>query len=152
MTEPHRSTRPKGWELALAEVVAHHAELPFAWGRSDCLTLVADTAQAMTGKDPLGELRGSYASAAAAVRAMKAAGFADVGAALAATFEEVAPAMARRGDCGLVETRVRGRRQLAAVVVTGAEVVGKSVPSRKGRSGLTTVSRDRLLRAFRIGW
>ena len=56
MTEPHRATRLKGWELALADVVANHADQPFAWGRSDCLTLVADTTLAMTGADPLAEL------------------------------------------------------------------------------------------------
>lgn len=61
--------------------------------------------------------------------------------------------MARRGDCGLVkDSGARGGTVLAAVVVTGPEVVGKSAPARKGGTGLTTVGRDRMVRAFRIGW
>ena len=146
------ATRARGWEIALARVVEHHAATPFAWGASDCLTLVADAAQALTGFDPMAQYRGRYQSGGGAARLLKKAGHADLGAALAARFEEVAPAMARRGDAGLVETTVRGRLSLAAVVITGAEVVGKSPPGRDGGTGLSIVSRDRLVRAFRIGW
>lgn len=152
MTDETKPTRLRGWELALADVVANHAELAFAWGRSDCLTLVADVALALTGNDPLAAFRGRYTSARGAKRLMTGAGFAGLSEAMAGSFEEVAPAMARRGDCGLVETQVRGKVVLAAVVVTGPNVVGKSAPSRKGGTGLTTLGRDRLVRAYRIGW
>lgn len=74
MTETMKATRPKGWELALADAVTQHATMPFAWGQSDCLTLVADVALAMTGVDPLAAHRDVYGSAAAAMRMLKAAG------------------------------------------------------------------------------
>jgi hypothetical protein len=152
MTDMPKPARVKGWEIALAEVVERHAMTPFAWGSSDCLTLVADAALALTGSDPLAAHRGSYQSGAGATRRLKQAGHADLGAALAASFTEVSPAMARRGDAGLVETRVRGRVVLAAVVITGAEVAGKSSPGKGDGTGLTILSRDRLARAFRVGW
>jgi len=144
--------RRRGWELALADVVAMHGDQPFEWGKSDCLTMVADAALAMTGIDPLADYRGRYKSARGAKGKMRQAGYADVGEAIASQFGEVAPAMARRGDIGLVET-VRGtRRELAAVVILGANVVGKTVAAKGATAGLTTLGRDRLVRAFRVGW
>lgn len=152
MTETTKKTRLRGWELALADVVANHGGMAFEWGRSDCLTLVADVSLALTGNDPLAASRGRYTTALGAKRLMGKAGFASLPDALVGSFDEVAPAMARRGDCGVVETLVRGKVVLAAVVVTGPNVVGKSAPSKKGGTGLTTLGRDRLVRAFRIGW
>lgn len=145
-------SRVKGWEIALARVIEHHAQTPFAWGESDCLTMIGDAAAALTGFDPMADYRGRYASGGGAARMLKKAGFGDIGAALASRFEEVAPAMARRGDAGVVETTVRGKIVLAAVVITGAEVTGKSSPGKAGGTGLSSVSRDRLVRAFRVGW
>lgn len=152
MTEMTKPTRLKGWEVALAATIEHHAQTPFAWGQSDCLTMVADVATTLTGTDPMDQFRGRYSSGAGAARVLKAAGFASITEALSAQFEEAPPAMARRGDCGVVETVVRGKTVLAAVVVTGAEVVGKSPPGKAGGTGLTILSRDRLVRAFRVGW
>lgn len=152
LAAPGQPGRVKGWEIALADVVEQHAQTPFAWGRSDCLTLVFDASLALTGNDPMAPYRGKYQSGGGAARVLKSAGFVDIGAGLAAHFEEVGPALARRGDCGLVETVVRGKTVLAAVVITGAEVVGKSPPGKAGGTGLSILSRDRLVRAFKIGW
>lgn len=152
MTETTKPTRLRGWELALADVVANHAGMPFEWGRSDCLTLVADVETALTGIDPMAELRGRYKSAGGATRLLRKQGHRDIEAALAGRYQAVAPAMARRGDCGLVETVTAAGTVLAAVIVTGPNVVGKTATSKKGSTGLTTLGRDRLVRAFRIGW
>lgn len=144
--------RVRGWEIALARVIEHHAQTAFAWGASDCLTMVGDAAAALTGFDPMAQFRGRYSSGAGAARVLKAEGYASVADAIASRLVEVAPAMARRGDCGVIETVVRGKTVLAAVVVTGAEVVGKSSPGKAGGTGLAILSRDRLVRAFRVGW
>lgn len=144
--------RLRGWELRLVEVIEDHGAAPFVWGKSDCLTLCADVVLALTGEDPMQLYRGSYSSAAEARRLLGSEGFADVGEALAAQFEEVAPAMARRGDIGIVETQVGSRTVPGSVVVTGANIVGKSAPARGSRIGMTTLDRDRLVKAYRVGW
>lgn len=146
------ATRVRGWEVRLAEVLDQHAEAPFAWGTSDCLTLVGDVVQALTGSDPMASFRGSYATAAEARRLLGGEGYANVDEALAAQFEEVAPAMARRGDIGVVETRVGKRVVPGSVIVTGVNVTGKSPPARGARIGLTTLPRERLVKAYRVGW
>lgn len=143
--------RKKGWERALVEVAARHQSLPFSHERSNCLRLVADLDRAMTGHDPMRGLRRESRSARGVARVMKQLGFRTVADALSATYPEVAPALARRGDCGLVETQICGRSELAAVIVLGDQVMGKSAPPVKGGTGVTLVSRDRLVRAFRIG-
>lgn len=146
MTEQNLPSRLKGWEARLADTIGSHAAMPFAWGRADCLCLVGDVAVALVGEDPMAAFRGRYRTALGAKRLLHRQGYADVAAALAGRFEEIAPAMARRGDCGLV-----GDDELATVIVTGAEVVGKSAATTGG-IGLAVLSRDRMVRAFRIGW
>lgn len=139
--------RHAGWEMAFVDAVAAHQAAPFGFGTSDCLTLVADVDLAMTGHDPLAGRRGSYDSAAGAAALLAEMGFADVGAALAATYPEVAPAEARRGDAGVVDSD----GTLAAVVVMGDRVMGKA-PGTSNGAGVTFWPRSALLRAFRVGW
>ena len=46
-----------------------------------------------------------------------------------------------------------GRRIVpGAVIVAGVNVVGKSAPARGSAVGLTTLARDRLIAAYRVGW
>ncbi len=144
--------RIRGWELRLAETLSQHAEAPFAWGQCDCLTLVGDVVEALIGTDPMADWRGRYGSAKAARDLLGAQGYADVQEALAARFEPVAPSLARRGDIGIVETRAGRRIVPGAVIVTGVNVVGKSAPARGSAVGLTTLARDRLIAAYRVGW
>lgn len=146
MTPQNLPSRLKGWEARLADAIGGHAAIPFAWGRADCLCLVGDVALALTGEDPMAQYRGRYRTALGAKRLLRGQGYHDIAAALAGQFEEIAPALARRGDCGLV-----GDDDLATVIVTGAEVMGKS-GANVGGVGLAVLSRDRLVRAFRIGW
>lgn len=46
------------------------AGLTFAWGVRDCATLAADHVLALTGRDPMADLRGLYASPRAAARVL----------------------------------------------------------------------------------
>ena len=152
MTTTNRPRR-RGREKALVAVAMWHQALPFSHAQSNCLRLVADVDRAMTGNDPMRGYRRETRSARGVARVMKRLGFRTVADALAATYPEVAPAMARRGDCGLVET---ASGELAAVIVLGDQVMGKSAqaanlhPARKA-TGATLLPRTRLVRAFRIG-
>lgn len=136
---PRLPPRAVGWEKALVRELARLNAEPLEWGKSDCVTRVADVAKAMTGVDPMASLRGSYSSELGAARVMVARGCADVGELLASAFPEVAPAMARRGDVGVVPGP---DGVLSAVVFEGADVSG---------AGRARTSRTRVVRAFKVG-
>lgn len=137
---PEIPARQDDWENRLIEVIERHEALEFQWGVSDCLILVADCCEALTGVDPMRSIRG-YSSEAQARAILEARGYSGVGDALAACFEEIPPARARRGDCGVVEVNDIA----ASVVVMGPMLVGKS------HRGSIKMSPIRLSRAFKIG-
>lgn len=88
------------WEDRLAAVVAKAQAKPFAWGDNDCGTLALDVLAAVTdGKfqPPVVPARATAREGAAAVRKLRGKSMGDV---LARHLEEVAPAMAQRGDLG----------------------------------------------------
>lgn len=140
MAIPAQAKRTPGWESRLTETVARIQEEKFAWGTSDCLTRVSDVCEAMTGVDVLRGHRGYRSEKTAAAKLAKL-GFSDVGEALASVLEEIPPAMARRGDVGVV---VRGE-VVAAVVVMGPLLIGAHP------KGSFKVSSVHLRRAFRVG-
>lgn len=82
-----------------------------------------------------------YRTARGAAIRLARHGFRGVGGALAAVLEEVPPALARRGDVGVVLEQ--GAE--AGVVVLGTELAGMAP------AGMTIVPRERLVRAFRVG-
>ncbi len=71
---------------------------PFAWGISDCVTLAAAAAIAITGSDPIERFRGRYSSATGAARLLLEEGWRDLGDFAASVYPEIHPAMARTGD------------------------------------------------------
>lgn len=98
--------RVLGWEAKLAAAVNAHTSRPFAWGSSDCATFAADCVQAITGRDVLGPLRGSYASRLAARARLRARGWRSLREATAATLAPLGavaidPRGARVGDVGI---------------------------------------------------
>lgn len=133
--------RTPGWETRLSDLLDEMRHRPMAWGSNDCLTRVADACLVMTGVDPMLPLRGAYASEADALKLLAARGHQGLAEALAEAFPEIAPAMARRGDCGVVDLPMGP----AAVIFEGSEVSG--VHSK----GTTLLSRLRVSRAFRVG-
>ena len=48
---PPLRAKPTGWFDRLSAALLEHARQPFAYGRSDCMTLVADAVAAQTGED-----------------------------------------------------------------------------------------------------
>lgn len=72
---PHISRlRPPGALGRLRTLVAQRCRRPFAWGTSDCVTWAGDAVWALTGRDPIADLRGSYFSARGAARVCAAHG------------------------------------------------------------------------------
>jgi len=95
--------RKADWEQALADYLAGHGGAVFAWGKCDCAMFAAGAVEAMTGINPAADVRGKYKSQAGAGRAIKQAGFADLGEWVSAKFDEVPPAFAQRGDIVMAE-------------------------------------------------
>ena len=113
---PRRDDWP---EKMLAEIAAAERR-PFSWGSHDCATFAAGVVAAMTGSDPMADLRGTYSDAASAQAAIKRAGHASLYHLLADRFgPTIPPAHAGRGDLALAH----GDDGPALGIVDGAGVV-----------------------------
>jgi hypothetical protein len=93
--------RIAGWPERLHAYLEGAARRSFAWGLHDCCTFACGAVQAMTGVDPMVELRGTYASKREALCRLRDTGGLDalagsIAAALHA--EEIPVLMAQRGD------------------------------------------------------
>jgi len=137
--------REAGWERAFAETLARHNALPFEWGVSDCVTVVADLCEAMCGRNPLPMRLRRYRTELGAAKMLLSLGFADVEQALTGTFPIIPRMRARRGDCGVIAQETAGGVQLACLVVIGVNAVGK------GPGGPIIVPVSRLKTTFAIG-
>lgn len=91
------AARLPGWPRRLADVVARHADRPFAWGEHDCCTFAADVVEAITGRDPMAAWRGAYVGQLAAARLLREHGGL-LGLVSGVLGEPVAPTLALRGD------------------------------------------------------
>ena len=128
------------WEQRLADLIAAYQGGGFVWGKRDCLTFCLDAAEAMTGQRRWSQEH-TYASPLQAVRWGRACGFRDMAEGFASVFSEVPPAVARRGDIGVVCAGASA----GGVVVLGADLIGM------GGDGLSLVPRSQMSRAFRVG-
>jgi hypothetical protein len=93
-------TTPSAWRTALDALVAARMTQPFEWGRQDCCLWAADCVQATTGIDHAADVRGSYSSAAGALRVLAELGGIEAVAARAG--EPIPPLAAGVGDIGLI--------------------------------------------------
>ncbi|WP_444452576.1 DUF6950 family protein [Rhodobacter capsulatus] len=132
--------RLPGWRARLhAEIEAHRHE-PFTWGAWDCaLGLAAGVVEAITGADLRPAV--SYDTAAGALRALRAAGHASLGDAVAAVLPEIHPAMARDGDIALVDEGEIG----GLAVFSGGTLIVLTL------DGLGVRERAAAKRAYRVG-
>lgn len=130
--------RLSGWPDRLIAYIDARAEAPFAWGPNDCCTYAADGVMAITGEDPMPELRGAYADAASALRLIAEKPLRDR---LAEKFTTVPTGMARRGDVAIVNQE--GRE--IVMIVEGATLVGP------GAEGAVRLPRKAMLAAFKVG-
>ncbi len=97
-------------QLAYHDFLLERMKQPFKWGSNDCATCAADGLLALTGKDLMADLRGTYTTATGALRAAKAAtGSRDLLQAVSHIAERNGlskrqhPLTAMRGDLVLVE-------------------------------------------------
>ncbi len=98
--------RLPGWEQRLQAIFDRENGAPFQWGRADCATFAADCVEAVTGRDALGPLRGSYASRIASRARMRARGWRTMAEAAGGVLEgmgarPVPPRFASAGSIGV---------------------------------------------------
>lgn len=134
-------SRVDDWPLRLLAAIERH-DRPFAWGESDCMQLAMHCAHVITGVHPFPDTPGSYSTRAGAMRCLQAHGFESIVEALAARYRPVAPALAQRGDIGIVSME----GVLASCVCEGREFVGKA----PDKDGLIRVPRRAIVQAFRV--
>jgi hypothetical protein len=114
----------------------------FAWGVRDCLTFCGDVALAMTGTDPIADLRGRYTTAVGARRVMASEGWADMGDVAASFLDEIPVAWARSGDWAQIDN---GDGTDTLGVVAGATIAARTETRGIGQVPLTGARR-----AFRV--
>lgn len=97
-------TRLPDWRQRLVRYLAAEQAAPFSYGSHDCALLAAGAVEAVTGVDPAAEWRGTYTSLAGGLRAIRAAGYADLVDVVDSLFERVEPRSALPGDVAAVDT------------------------------------------------
>lgn len=114
--------KPAGFAERLAEFTTGRRRQPYAWGTNDCVTFAADAVEAVTGTDPLAELRGAWTSESEAMTVLEAQG--GLIAAMDARFLRKAKEFAQRGDLVLVKD-ANGQPSLAVCVGKDAVAPGE---------------------------
>lgn len=123
---------------ALVAFIESRVRTGFAWGKdaNDCVSFFGAAIEAQTGANPLADLGHSWTSARGAARVLRRYG--GLSAAIDSKLTQIAPALAARGDGGLVETATGH----AVMVVEGEYLVGP------GPSGLARRPRRDMIRAW----
>lgn len=127
------------WQPRLAALFAARAAEPFTWGRFDCCLFAADAVQAVTGHDPAADLRGTYSTAAEAVRVLERVGGV-AGVAIRRAGPVIPAQLAQAGDVGL--SLLDPERPALAVW-------GGAAWHAAGTIGLATVPASAVVRAWR---
>ena len=102
--------RTHDWPEALADYVDQRRGMPHQWGSNDCCRFVAGAVHAMTGRDPMADVRG-IKTARAAARVLRRAPLREL---VTQRLGEPLPSplLAQRGDVVLVQ---QGNEHLLAV-------------------------------------
>lgn len=136
--------RIAGWEERLATVFEMARREEFIWGKNDCLHLVGDTVEALTGKRLLdGYSYNSFASAMILlnktgenIRDVLGEKAADLG------FQVINPLRAMRGDVGII---IDGNGHMVCAVCAGDKWICVT------NNGLVGFKPERVIRAWHIG-
>lgn len=127
----------------IAEAVWAASNVPFEWNlKDDCIGWAAGIAKTMTNRDVVAHLRGTYSNEAEAKRAMVRLGFANLGDVAASLFKEISPARASTGDWVIISNQDDGMELIG--VVSYDRVLAKA------KTGIATVPRTEIKRAFRV--
>ena len=133
--------RTQGWEQRLNAMMMAAINTPHEWGVHDCVTFAADAVEAMTGVDPIADLRGEWAGPLSARRLLTDEGVDTIGDMAAKRLPEIPVSMARRGDIVFCDSDEGG----FLGVMQGRSIVGPA------GIGLVHVPVNQALRAFRVG-
>jgi len=118
MFEPDRLP---DWPERLEAAVAHHRDMPFAWGRYDCGTLFEAVTRAVTGTTPVTGL-GMWATRRSAMRLLLRQDASSVREALDRVLPRIHPSQARRGDAGYAPN---SEPLCCPAIIVGAEAVSR---------------------------
>lgn len=136
--------RRQDWPQRLAAFLAHQHRVPFAWGTADCITLVADAIEAMTGVDPIADIRGTWTDQATAFLAIS-----QLGTGLAEAIDAVLlPLGSQR-----IERSMVGRGDIVTIKqplgVAAGIFAGAGIACR-GKAGFAWFARADIVAAWRI--
>lgn len=98
--------RISAWEDALVNYISAKRHEPFEYGVNDCSMFAAGAVIAVTGEDPIPELRGQYDSLKTSLKVIKEIGAGTLEATIDAKFPEVAIGHAQRGDLAFFDGSV----------------------------------------------
>ena len=121
-------------------VMAKHMSEPFEWGGSDC-SFVFDVIEAVTGFGAIADCRG-YLTEAGALRAIRRAGFETVQEIVEASFHEIPPGLAIRGDIGY--PAIVGHPLMSPAVIDGSNAFSKTP------KGAIVIDRAAIARAWAV--
>lgn len=127
-------------EQRLLAVVTHRMAQPFAWGAADCCAWAFDAVAAVTGVDPIADVRGTYRTAWQARRVLRRLG------GLRAVLEARLPGrvppggVLLHGDVGLLP---RGAEPDAALPMGALAVWWRGMWVAQGADGLVVVPGER---------
>jgi hypothetical protein len=133
-------TRLPNWQSLMQACLAERWALPFAWGTQDCCTLPCDVALAMSGTDPMADLRDTYSTKESAAAVIADAGGL-IALAAARLDDEITPLRASVGDAGYHE--VVGMPSLAVCAGPHWLTVGPK--------GIAVLAASHVTRAWRVG-
>lgn len=130
--------RLANWERELEKVIVDAQTKIFLWGFHDCITFAADAVRAMTGVDPIADLRGKWPTALSATRMLREIG--GIESAVCSRMGERlnAPRAAGRGDVILSDAGG------VAIVVLGYAVAPM-------KFGLMRIEMDHWTTGWRVG-
>lgn len=96
-------TRCVNWASLLSAYLLERKAQPFAWVKNDCCTFAAGAVIAMTGRDPMADLRGKYKTRAGAGKLIARAGNLQALASQYLGAPLASPLLAMRGDVVLFD-------------------------------------------------
>ena len=131
--------RLENWESRLSRVIERHYASPLVYGETDCFTFPADAVEAVTGERIFADSRG-YTTETGAARMLRRKGFETLADAFGSLFEEIPPALAGRGDLGIVD---RDGEATGGVFTALGFLV-------RGDAGLVAMPRSQAAQAFRV--
>lgn len=134
--------RHSQWPERLAAAIEAVRGEAFAWGESDCFSMLAECVEAVSGTALYPECRGAYRDLAGAKALLAEHGFSDMAALCGSLGVEIPTAEASRGDVGVFAD---------AGELSAAVCMGRLWACRSKGAGLAWVPRSFVKRAWRIG-